>query len=139
MFHRRTSEAEAHGETATLTRRREGRGLGPFSGGQLTVIIVAALLAIAFPVGAWAVSGSNVFVTDATSGVHAKVTSTGQLQTHPNGPLTVNGSVTAGYAAGSLLHSPSVGGNYSVQADSCGSGTCQTLFKPPAGKAAVVT
>jgi hypothetical protein len=63
-------------------RRREGRGWGPFSGGQLTIIIVAICVMVMLPVGAFAVvSGSNVFVTDATSGVQAKVNASGELQT----------------------------------------------------------
>jgi hypothetical protein len=55
------------------------RRWGPFSGGQLTTIIVAIVVMALFPVGAWAVSGSNSFVTDAASGQHASVNSTGAL------------------------------------------------------------
>ena len=42
--------------------------LGPFTGRQLTTIIVTLIVVVLFPLGAWAVTGSNVFVTDATSG-----------------------------------------------------------------------
>jgi hypothetical protein len=60
-------------------RRRAGRGWGPFSGGQLTVIIVAISVMILLPVGAFAVvSGSNVFVTDAVSGKQQSVNGLGQ-------------------------------------------------------------
>ena len=65
---------------------RQSRGLGPFSGGQLTVIIVTFALLLLFPIGAWAVSGSNVFVTDAASGQHASVNTTGALNVAQAGP-----------------------------------------------------
>jgi len=55
------------------------RTWGPFSGRQLTTIIVAIVVMALFPVGAWAVSGSNAIVTDAVSGQHASVNSTGAL------------------------------------------------------------
>ena len=41
---------------------------GPFTGRQLTTIICVVFVTVMFPVGAWAVAGSNVFVTDAVSG-----------------------------------------------------------------------
>ena len=82
------------------------RGWGPFSGGQLTLIIVTVVVMVGLPVGAFAVvKGSNSFITDATSGTHAKVTSNGQLQTHPNGPLTVSGSVTPAAPASMIVDS----------------------------------
>src|SRR4051812_40564665 len=49
------------------------RGWGPFTGRQLTFVVCTFLVLVMFPVGAWAVSGSNSFITDATSGKHAKV------------------------------------------------------------------
>jgi|SRR5579871_505430 len=58
------------------------RGLGPFTGGQLTIIVVSVIIALGLPVGAFAaVSGSNVFITDHSSNVHAGVSSTGSLKT----------------------------------------------------------
>ena len=42
----------------TKRRRREGRGLGPFSGGQLTVVIVAIAAVFAIPTAALAAGGS---------------------------------------------------------------------------------
>jgi hypothetical protein len=61
---------------------RERRGWGPFSGGQLTAIILGLAFAVAVPVGAHAaVAGSNVFVTDDTSGKHAKVDASGNVGT----------------------------------------------------------
>src|ERR1700680_4478987 len=80
--------SDATGEPSTARRRREGRGWGPFSGGQLTAIILGVLAAIAFPVCAWAVSGTTVFVTDAVSGTHAKVNSLGQLSVAATGSVT---------------------------------------------------
>jgi len=63
--------------------------LGPFTGSQLTVIILGVTLAIAFPIGAWAVTGSNVFVTDATSGKTAKVDATGHVLSKVSGTVAV--------------------------------------------------
>src|SRR5256885_17130458 len=62
-------------------RRHEGRGLGPFTSGHLTLIIVTLTIVIGFPFAAFAVTGSNIFVTDATSGTHAKVDANGNLNT----------------------------------------------------------
>jgi hypothetical protein len=60
-------------------KEKRGRGLGPFSGAQLTVIIVVFAVLLLAPIGAWAVSGSNVFVTDAGSGARAQVDGAYQL------------------------------------------------------------
>ena len=65
---------------------RQSRGLGPFTGGQLTIIVVTFALLLLFPIGAWAVSGSNAFVTDAVSGQHASVNTTGALNVAQAGP-----------------------------------------------------
>src|SRR6201988_2822509 len=75
---------EAGGEAVgEKRRRREGRGWGPFSGGQLTVIIVAICVMVMLPVGAFAVvAGDNVFVTDPTTGKQAKVTPAGEVMTN---------------------------------------------------------
>ena len=70
MFARRASRTR-DGQRAK--RRREGRGLGPFTSGHLTIIVVTLVIVVAFPFAAFAVTGNNVFVTDATSGVRAKV------------------------------------------------------------------
>jgi hypothetical protein len=94
MFGNR-SRSDASTEGKAPKRRREGRGLGPFSSGHLTIIVVTVVIVIAFPFAAFAVSGSNVFVTDATSGVQAKVDASGNLQTRQNGAVVVTGAVTA--------------------------------------------
>ena len=44
--------------------RRDRRGLGPFSGTHLTIIIVVLAAVLGFPFAAFAVTGNNVFVTD---------------------------------------------------------------------------
>src|SRR5712691_4185802 len=93
MFgNRERSDASTEGKSPK--RRREGRGLGPFTSGHLTIIIVTLVIVVAFPLAAFAVTGSNVFVTDATSGTHAKVDSGGHLLVGDgSGPLTVDGTV----------------------------------------------
>lgn len=70
--------------------------LGPFTGRQLTTIICVVIAAIAFPVGAWAVSLTNVSITDPGGVNHAKVDSTGRLDVGDgSGPLTVDGAVSS--------------------------------------------
>ena len=92
----RSVEGHERGDAgADERRRREGRGLGPFSGGQLTIIVVAVVVMVGLPVGAFAVATTKVAVADLATGKTAAVTSTRQLQVHPNGVQTVSGSVTA--------------------------------------------
>ena len=62
-------------------RRRQRRGFGPFTGGHITVIIVALIVAVGVPFTASVVTGNNVFLTDFTSGAHAKVDTSGNVQT----------------------------------------------------------
>ena len=101
--------------------------LGPFTGRQLTTIIVTLIVVVLFPLGAWAVTGSNVFVTDATSGAHAKVDSNGNLQTKVS-----SGSVNATPAA------PNQQFISTVTFSDVGP-KCKTLVTPPTGKAVVIT
>ena len=96
MFDNRArSDASTEG---TTPHHREGRGLGPFSSGHLTIIIVTVVIVVAFPFAAFAVTGSNVFVTDASSGTQARVDAFGGLRTvacTPNAgttPTTVTGA-----------------------------------------------
>jgi hypothetical protein len=87
MFARRArSDAPDTGELPK--RRRASRGWGPFSGGQLTIIVVTFAVLLLFPLAAFAVTGNNVFVTDATSGVRAKVDANGNLRSFVNGSVT---------------------------------------------------
>ncbi|HEY3833359.1 MAG TPA: hypothetical protein VGO03_13765 [Acidimicrobiia bacterium] len=102
--------------------------MGPFTSGHLTIIIVTLAMIIAFPFAAFAVTGNNVFVTDATSGVHAKVNNLGQLDT----TAVVSGAVTAPPAAPSSMVAL-----FPVQVtaseDDC------AFYTPPAGQALVIT
>jgi hypothetical protein len=75
---------------SSLRRGRDGPGgrdhhgaaaLGPFTGRQLTTIICIVAGFALFTVGAWAVSGSNAFITDATTGKHAAVDAAGAVRT----------------------------------------------------------
>jgi hypothetical protein len=101
--------------------------LGPFTGRQLTTIIVTLIVVVLFPLGAWAVTGSNIFVTDATSGAHAKVDSNGNLQTKVS-----SGSVNATPAAPNQQYISTV--TFSDVGPKC-----KTLVTPPTGKAVVIT
>src|SRR5260221_13076089 len=75
-----SSEATAPDAGSDHRPGRAGRGWGPFTGAQLTIIVTAVVVMVMLPVGAFAVvTGSNVFVTDATSGKHATVNSLGQV------------------------------------------------------------
>jgi hypothetical protein len=138
MLHRRSTT-----EQPQLPKpRREGRGLGPFTSGHLTIIVIVVVLVVAFPFAAFAVTGSNVFVTDATSGNQAQVAS-GQLKvdtgiSHPFGLVPVAPVAPEIYPTGDIVHTDVLAVD-AVDTDNCGSGTCQTVLKPPAGKAAVIT
>jgi hypothetical protein len=82
---------------AGMSVRRVG-GWGPFSGGQLTIIIVTFAILLLFPVGAWALSFSNVAITDPGGTNQAKVTNAGRLK------------VDTGYAPFGIARSYSEGG-----------------------------
>jgi hypothetical protein len=112
----RFSRAAAAPDTDTNAIPRR-RGLGPFSGGQLTAIIVTIAVMIMLPVGAWAVvTGSNVFVTDAVSGKQASVNTSGQLLTAENATSVViaSGSSSVSPNGNALLF---VNGNVSAYDD----------------------
>jgi hypothetical protein len=126
---------------------RAGRGWGPFSGAQLTIVICVVAVTILLPVSAFAVvSGSNSFVTDATTGkqaqvdaknnlktaVHdavsgtaAKVNALGQQLAAVTGTVTVNGIARPANPVDMYTTSAAVPG-------------CQT-FPAPAGHALVIT
>jgi hypothetical protein len=60
-------------------------------------MVCVIVVTIAFPMGAWAVTGSNSFITDAHSGAHATVSK--------SGALSVAGTVITGAAPlNSLYH-----------------------------------
>jgi hypothetical protein len=110
-----------------VTTREPKRGFGPFSGTHITVIIVAVVVVAGFPFAASAVTGNNVFISDATSGAHAKVSSTGQLST----TASVSGAVTATQAAPSNM--------VSIPGQTGTGGNVCAFYTPPTGKALVVT
>jgi hypothetical protein len=97
------------------------RHFGPFSGAQLTIIIVVITFVVGFPFAAFAVTGSNTFVTDASTGARAKVDGSGQLGVadRPN--------TTTAYAKGH------------VNLNSCPGGQCPTLAKVSSAHALVIT
>jgi hypothetical protein len=110
---------------ADKRRRRADRGWGPFSGGQLTVIILGITIAIAFPVGAWAVSGTTVFPTDSVSGKTASVNALRQLS------VAATGSVTATQTPPNSSYT-----YFGIATE----GSCDAITPAvPAGKALVVT
>lgn len=100
------------------TVKRTKRGLGPFTGGQLTVIVVSAIIALGLPAGAFAAdSASNVFITDHATGNHASVTPGGSLRT---------------------ASEPAIGSYVLAPVAAQGSNACAFL-QPPPGKAFVIT
>jgi hypothetical protein len=108
MFGNQKGASDTSSPTRTR-QRRNGRGLGPFTSGHLTIIVVTVLIVVAFPFAAFAVTGSNVFVTDATSGVRAKVDSKQNLQSAIHdatsgvgAKVDASGKLTVGDGSGSL-------------------------------------
>jgi len=61
---------ESDGTTTTKT-------WGPFTGRQLTTIICVLIVTVLFPVAAWAVTGSHVFITDPRNGHYGAVDAAG--------------------------------------------------------------
>ena len=101
---------------------------GPFTGRQLSTMVCVLLVTIMLPVGAFAVTGNNVFVADPTTGVQAKVNGAGQLS------AAVTGSVTATPAA------PSSTFVHVAVVDFVQGSQYQSIFiGAPAGKALVIT
>ena len=82
------------------------RTWGPFSGTQLTIILVALIVMTLFPVGAWAVSGSNVFVTDSQSGAHATVNAAGALTVNEASPKTFYANAASEAGDGLDVYTP---------------------------------
>ena len=157
MFgNRARSDASIKGKTPK--RRREGRGLGPFSSGHLTIIIVTVVIVVAFPFAAYAVTGNNVFVTDASSGTQARVDAFGGLRTvvcTPNTgttPTTVTGANCAKVDANGNLQTFVRGAVTATPTQPSGSFFAETqvallagggnnidIAGPPTGKALMLT
>jgi hypothetical protein len=116
---------------------------GPFTGRQLTIIICTVVVTVLFPIGAWAVTGNNVFVTDATNGRHAAVDAKNGLV------ATVHDAASGKSAAVNSARQLQVGGSVIARptfltelfhAAGNGSGTsCHVIATPPAGRALIVT
>lgn len=62
---------------------------GPFTGRQLTTIICVLIVTVLFPVAAWAVTGSHVFITDPRNGHYGAVDTAGNVQVKVNGGVDV--------------------------------------------------
>ena len=108
-------------DASTEVRPQPRRGLGPFTGGQLTAIVIACVVAIGFPAGAFAaIASSNVFITDRATGAHASVSRLGNLQT---ATIPQEGSVDA---IGEALGGPGLN-------NACG------FYHVPAGQDLIVT
>lgn len=91
-------------------RKRDSRGLGPFSGGQLTIIIVTFAVLLLFPVGAWALSFSNVAITDPGGVNQARVDAGHNLHAAIADPAGVNvAKVDAKNNLNTAIHDASTG------------------------------
>jgi len=99
-----------------------GRGWGPFSGRQLTTIICVGMVTVLFPVGAWAVTASSTYVTDAHTHKSAAVNTAGQL--------AVSGPVTASVASPKNFFNGTARGTGPIPAP---------VAAPPAGQALIIT
>jgi hypothetical protein len=154
------------GEAGADTRpRREGRGWGPFSGGQLTTIVVTFAVLLLLPVGAWAVSFSNVAITDPGGVNQAKVDGGKNLHAAVADPAGVNVAkvdaknnlytatrdAVSGVAArvdafgrqlaavsGSVTATPAAASEY-FHKHAGVNGTFGAIATPPTGKALIVT
>lgn len=93
------------------------RHVGPFSGGQLTAIIISLVVMIGFPAGAFAVTRATAVTITSPSGIHAIVDPTGGLQVAGPPP-------SSGFTADFDLHTIST--------------NCGVMTTPP-GKALVIT
>lgn len=107
MFTRRvrTGAAEIGGKhDSDDPPRLQDRGWGPFSGRQLTVMIITLAALVMVPGAAYAVATfSNVAIQDPVTGARASVDAAHRLQVGDGaGPLTVDGSLNARPSAPTL-------------------------------------
>ena len=112
--------------TATGPARK---GLGPFTGAQLTIIIVSTLVVVLFPVGAWAAySVSHVTITDNGGSNVAGVDSKHNVNTaiHDQYTGTAMKVDSSGHAA--VNASPSVPGSSFDRQVFATTGASQTLI-----------
>jgi hypothetical protein len=106
---------------------------GPFTGRQLTAIILGVIAAIMVPGAAYAVdSFTNVAIEDPVSGAKASVDATHHVVVGDgSGALTVDGTVTSKETSYANLK------HWSLTGIGSGSG-CLTIATPTAGKALVI-
>jgi len=81
---------------------------GPFTGRQLTTIVCIGIVTVLFPVTAFAVSGSPVFLLDPHTRTSAAVDASGNLQTKVNGGAPGNLAATSQFVQSNELVLPAV-------------------------------
>ena len=107
---------------------QHGRTWGPFTGRQLTTIVCVGIVTILFPVGAWALTTTNTYITDAHTHTSASVNNAGQLATS----AAVSGAVTATLASPKEFWNGRLKGTPPMPVPS-------PFAVPPSGKALIVT
>jgi hypothetical protein len=112
--------------SSTTAGTARAKTWGPFTGRQLTTIICVTIVMALFPVAAWGISTSSVFLTDPHTNAHAAITKEGQLSTRVSGTVFTQVSPGASYNAVQLL-------------DQTKSGCSPVTAPVPSGHALVVT
>ena len=87
----------------TTTESGGLRTWGPFTGRQLTTVICIGIVTVLFPVTAFALSGSPVFLQDPHSRQSATVDASGNVQTRVNGGAPGNVAATSQFAQSNEL------------------------------------
>ena len=119
----------AEGTTPEPERARaRDRGWGPFTGRQLTTIVCVGIVTMLFPVGAWALTTTNTYITDAHTHNSATVNAAGQLATS----AAVSGAVTATESSPKEFWNGRLKGTPPMP-------VATPFAAPPAGKALIVT
>ena len=119
-----TTTPQASSDSVPSSKSR--RGFGPFSGGQLTVIVVTLATLLLFPMGAWALSFTNVSIIDPGGANRAKVNSSGQVS------ASIVGSVDATPAAPQLSATKGWRGTFASD------NLYQTVYTVPSNHAYVI-
>jgi hypothetical protein len=106
------------------------RTWGPFSGRQLTTMVVSLILVLGVPGTVWAVDTfSNVAIEDPVTGVKASVDASKRLKVGDgSGAMTVDGSVLAPETTPANL----------VRIFAAASSSCSNAYTIPAGKALIL-
>jgi hypothetical protein len=105
---------------------------GPFSGRQLTTMVVSLILVLGIPGTVWAVDTfSNVAIEDPVTGVKASVDSSKRLKVGDgSGAMTIDGTTTSHEAAANTL--------FRSATFPPSNGACTPVATPPAGKALII-